>query len=76
MNSTTLPVKKIAIFSSGLAYYELSGTLDDPAVFNLLFKANAVNDALKYLVLNDPASANPSVSYQAEVEPSIPAAVA
>jgi hypothetical protein len=64
--SPGLPVTKIAIFSSGLAYYEHSGTLNGPVVINLPFKAEAVNDALKSLVLNDPASANPSVSYQSE----------
>jgi len=64
--SPGLPVTKITIFSSGLAYYEHSGTLNGPVVINLPFKAEAVNDALKSLVLNDPASANPSVSYQSE----------
>ncbi|MDR2718980.1 MAG: DUF4139 domain-containing protein [Treponema sp.] len=64
--ASALPVTKIAIFSSGLAYYEHTGTLGGPSVINLPFKADAVNDALKSLVLNDPASANPSVSYQSE----------
>jgi hypothetical protein len=64
--SSGLPVAKIAIFSSGLAYYEHTGTLSGPSVIKLPFKAEAVNDALKSLVLNDPASANPSVSYQSE----------
>jgi len=64
--SPALPVTKITIFSSGLAYYEHTGTLNGPAVINLPFKAEAVNDALKSLVLNDSASTNPSVSYQSE----------
>jgi len=64
--SSGLPVTKITIFSSGLAYYEHTGTLNGPAVINLPFKAEAVNDALKSLVLNDSASANPAVSYQSE----------
>jgi len=64
--SSGLPVTKITIFSSGLAYYEHTGTLGGPAVISLPFKAEAVNDALMSLVLNDPASANPSVSYQSE----------
>ncbi|MDR1858577.1 MAG: DUF4139 domain-containing protein [Treponema sp.] len=63
-NSATLPITKISIFSSGLAYYEHSGTLSAPSAITLPFKANAVNDALMSLALNDPASANPSVSYQ------------
>ena len=64
--ASILPVTKISIFSSGLAYYEHTGTLNGQTVINLPFKANAVNDALKSLVINDPASANPAVSYQSE----------
>jgi len=59
-----LPVTKISLFSSGLAYYEHAGALNGPAVIKLPFKENAVNDALKSIVLNDPLSANPVVSYQ------------
>jgi hypothetical protein len=62
--SQALPVTKISIFSSGLAYYEHNGALNGAAVIRLPFKENAVNDALMSLVLNDPASASPSVSYQ------------
>ena len=62
--SQSLPVTKISIYSSGLAYYEHTGTLNGAAVIRLPFKENAVNDALMSLVLNDSASANPSVSYQ------------
>ena len=60
--SAMLPVKKISLFSSGLAYYEHSGTLNGQAQITLPFKTTAVNDALKSLVLNDPASANPSIT--------------
>jgi hypothetical protein len=63
-DSQVLPVTKISIYSSGLAYYEHSGTLNGAAVIRLPFKENAVNDALMSLVLNDSASANPVVSYQ------------
>jgi hypothetical protein len=75
--SQTLPVTKISIYSSGLAYYEHNGTLNGPASIRLPFRENAVNDALKSLVLNEqegnlrpegsvgvPASTSPSVSYQ------------
>jgi len=64
--AAVLPLTNIAIFSSGLAYFEHSGTLNGPTVINLPFKVNAVNDALMSLVLNDPASTNPSVLYQSE----------
>ena len=63
-NNTALPLIKVSIFSSGLAYYEHSGLLADPSVIDLPFKEDLINDALKSLVINDPASANPSVSYQ------------
>jgi hypothetical protein len=62
--SQVLPITKISIFSSGLAYYEHTGALNGPASIRVPFKENAVNDALMSLVLNDPASASPSVSYQ------------
>ena len=61
-----LPLKRITIFSSGLAYYEHAGTLNGPSRFSLPFKTGAVNDALKSLVINDPASTDPSVTYQSE----------
>jgi len=61
-----VPLKKVVILTSGLAYYEHSGSLNGSAVINLPFRLNTVNDALKTLVLNDPSSANPSVTYQSE----------
>lgn len=64
--NAALPLRRIMIFSSGIAYYEHSGTLSGETLLTLPFKAAAINDALKSLVLNDPASANPSVSYQSE----------
>jgi hypothetical protein len=62
----TLPLRRIMLFSSGIAYYEHSGALNGGALLTIPFKAGAINDALKSLVLNDPASANPSVTYQSE----------
>ena len=61
-----LPLKKITLFSSGLAYYEHRGALNGQGRISLPFKTGSINDALKSLVLNDPASANPSVIYQSE----------
>ncbi|MDR2953250.1 MAG: DUF4139 domain-containing protein [Treponema sp.] len=61
-----LPLRRVVILTSGMAYYEHSGAVNGPASFNLPFNLNAVNDALKSLVINDPASANPSVIYQSE----------
>jgi hypothetical protein len=61
-----MPLRKIIIYSSGVAFFEHAGTLSGPASFKLPFKLNAVNDALKSLVLNDPASVSPSVTYPSE----------
>jgi len=65
-NASDLPLKKVVILTSGLAYYEHSGSVSGSVNINLPFKLNAVNDALKTLIINDPSSANPSVTYQSE----------
>ena len=64
--NSLLPLKRVVILTSGLAYYEHSGSVNGAVNINIPFKLNAVNDALKTLIINDSASANPSVSYQAE----------
>jgi len=61
-----LPLKKVVILTSGLAYYEHSGSISSGVNITLPFRHDAVNDALKTLVINDPSSANPSVKYQSE----------
>jgi len=61
-----LPLKKVVILTSGLAYYEHSGSLATGSSITIPFRPDAVNDALKTLVINDPSSANPSVRYQSE----------
>ncbi|WP_461256939.1 DUF4139 domain-containing protein, partial [Treponema sp. R80B11-R83G3] len=52
------------ILTSGLAYYEHSGSINGQTSVNLPFKIDSVNDALKTLVISDPSSSNPSVTYQ------------
>jgi hypothetical protein len=61
-----IPLKRVVILTSGLAYYEHSGSIDGPTKIALPFRPDAVNDALKSLVINDPSSANPSISYPSE----------
>ncbi|MDR0688752.1 MAG: DUF4139 domain-containing protein [Spirochaetaceae bacterium] len=63
---TPVPLKRIALFSSGVAYFEHQGAVSDSVRINLPFKIGAVNDALKSLVINDPHSPSPSVSYPSE----------
>jgi hypothetical protein len=61
----TFPLRRLSLFSSGVGYFEHSGTVGGPAEITITFPSDAVNDALKSLVINDPASASPQVSYPA-----------
>jgi len=64
LQDNNIPLKKVVILTSGLAYYEHSGSINGQANVNLPFKLETVNDALKTLVISDPSSSNPSVTYQ------------
>jgi hypothetical protein len=62
-----LPLKRIALFSSGVGYFEHAGNVSGAAAISLSFDLEAVNDALKSLAVNDPApGASPSVNYPSE----------
>ncbi|MDR0670010.1 MAG: DUF4139 domain-containing protein [Treponema sp.] len=61
-----MPLRKITVYSSGVAFFEHSRVLSGPAVFRLPFTATALNDALKSLLLRDPASAFPLIGYSPE----------
>ncbi|MDR2078252.1 MAG: hypothetical protein LBP74_00840, partial [Treponema sp.] len=63
---TSIPLRKISLFSSGVAYFEHRGDVSGDQVVRLPFNQNAVNDALKSLVINDPGSSSPSVRYASE----------
>jgi hypothetical protein len=63
MEAGLLPLRRIALFSSGVGYFEHRGTVNGPAAIALPFPAEAVNDVLKSLVITDPASASPQVTY-------------
>ncbi|MDR1618492.1 MAG: DUF4139 domain-containing protein [Treponema sp.] len=60
----SLPLKRIALFSSGVAYFEHAGVIRDSAVLTFPFRLEAMNDALKSLSVRDSgAAASPSVRY-------------
>ncbi|WP_010261382.1 DUF4139 domain-containing protein [Treponema primitia] len=63
---TTIPLRKISLFSSGVAYFEHGGEISGDLAVPLPFNQGAVNDALKSLVINDPGSSSPSVRYPSE----------
>jgi hypothetical protein len=62
-----LPLKRLALFSSGVGFFEHAGTVSgsaaNPALFRLPFHVSAVNDALKSLIVNDSAPGFPTVRY-------------
>ncbi len=48
-----IPVTGVVLYSSGVGYFEHSGTVDGVATSRLKFKAAQINDILKSLVLQD-----------------------
>jgi hypothetical protein len=50
-----VPVKVVVLFSSGVGYFEHSGSVKGNASTELRFKTNQINDILKSLVLQDMA---------------------
>jgi hypothetical protein len=61
-----LPVARVALFSSGVGYFEHRGTISGGATLALPFRTAEVDDALKSLVIYDLGGGkpgSPSVSY-------------
>lgn len=50
---TNLPVTRAVLFSSGVGYFEHSGTVRGDAVMRIMFKTEQINDVLKSMVLQD-----------------------
>jgi hypothetical protein len=64
-----LPLRRISLLSSGVAYFEHSGHINPSSgqtEILLSFDVEAVNDVLKSLVVNDPASTSASVRYASQ----------
>jgi len=61
-----LPLKKVTLYSSGVACYEHEGRLFGSGNAEFLFTAAQINDVLKSLVVTDPAAKTVSVEYQSE----------
>ena len=51
--TTDLPVKRVVMFSSGVAFFEHSGEVEGDAKVDLKFNVDDVNDLLKSMVLQD-----------------------
>lgn len=66
-----IPLRKVRLYSSGVGFFEHGLSLTGPAELSLPFPREAVNDALKSLVIRDPGSSPenslpPSVRYPSE----------
>ncbi|MDR3294207.1 MAG: DUF4139 domain-containing protein [Clostridiales Family XIII bacterium] len=61
-----LAVKRIALYSSGLGFFELSGDVSGAGRVELPFDREQMNDVLKSLTVYDPESVSPSASYPNE----------
>lgn len=51
--SAPLPIRRVTLYTSGVGYFERSGTVDGDATQTLLFPTGQINDVLKSLVLLD-----------------------
>jgi len=61
-----IPLKKVTLYSSGVAHYLHEGRVSGSGDIALLFSPAQINDVLKSLVITDPAAKNLSVDYQSE----------
>ncbi|HOQ29579.1 MAG TPA: hypothetical protein PLH36_12655, partial [Armatimonadota bacterium] len=65
----TLPVSKVTVFSSGVAYFEHNGRVTDAAEVTMRFKMEGINDLLKSLVVMDLGGGSVSSVNYASREP-------
>ena len=63
---TTVPLKNVTLYSSGVAYYEHEGEASGASRIGLSFTPEQINDVLKSLIVSDSAAKNISVAYQSE----------
>jgi hypothetical protein len=64
--NTQLPIKKVSLFSSGIGYFERAGEVTSSVNLTLPFETSAMDDALKSLIVYDPATNAPIVSYASD----------
>lgn len=69
--SQTLPIKRVILYSNGVAYIERRGTVTGHAEINLSFKQSQVDDVLKSMVVLDLGQGRiGAVSYNSSAPPS------
>jgi len=60
------PIRRIALFSSGVGYFEHTAKADGDVRLTLPFQAEEISDVLKSLTILDPGCPTPAVTYPAE----------
>lgn len=65
-NGDNIPLKKVTLYSSGVAHYVHEGTVSGSGDIELLFSPAQINDVLKSLVVMDPCAKDLAVNYQSE----------
>ena len=53
VGETSLPLKRVVLFSSGVGYFAHAGQVQDNAKVELKFKLKDINDLLKSMVVQD-----------------------
>ena len=70
-NSAQLPIRRVILYSNGVAYIERRGTVSGDAEINLSFKQSQVDDVLKSMVVLDLGQGRiGAVSYNSSAPPS------
>jgi hypothetical protein len=70
-NAQTLPIRRVILYSNGVAYIERRGTVSGHAEINLSFKQSQVDDVLKSMVVLDLGQGRiGAVSYNSSAPPS------
>ena len=67
VHQTELPVTRVVLYSSGVGYFEHSGTIDGKTQVDLPLRSSQLNDALKSMVLNDPDARSVWVDYPSSI---------
>lgn len=69
-NTQTLPIRRVILYSNGVAYIERRGTVTGHAEINLSFKQSQVDDVLKSMVVLDLGQGRiGAVSYNSSAPP-------
>jgi len=66
LTDAALPLRRVAIFSSGVGHFEHRGEVTEPARVSLPFAAREVSDVLKSLTIDDPSGDQVAVAYATE----------